>query len=120
MEAAAEGRRSGTFRTGAAMRRFDLQEGSALLDAWLASRFPDASVTYAGATEAEFHRWTVRFGATGAQLRIGVPEHVLKSEPLLSRRMRDLETGGWLSVSGGESRSVMLLAVGVASRLSAS
>jgi len=77
---------------------------------WLRERKPGATVIYQGANEDGIHIWDLEFEAQEHTFRLGIPDDVVEDEALLSERLMELETQGWLDRAGEEKDLWVLVA----------
>lgn len=77
---------------------------------WLAERKPRAEVVYEGENEDGLHVWDLDFPDTEHEFRIGIAGEVVQDEALLSERLMELESQGWLDQAGGDKDIWVLVA----------
>jgi len=79
---------------------------------WLQERKPRARVTYRGTGDEDVHVWDLEFPDAEHTFRLGVPDDVVQDDALLSERLMELETQGWLDQAGEDKDIWVLVAAG--------
>lgn len=79
---------------------------------WLRERKPRAEVSYLGANEDDIHVWDLDFPDSDHTFRLGIPDDVVEDEAILSERLMELETQGWLDQAGEDKDIWVLVAAG--------
>lgn len=67
---------------------------------WLEERKPGAYIAYEGVSEDGLHVWDLDFPESEHELRIGIVADLVDDEALLSERLMELQTQGWLDQTG--------------------
>lgn len=87
---------------------------SEYVTSWLEERKPAARITYLGPNEDDIHIWDLDFEGGEHTCRLGIPEPIVKDDALLSERLMELDTQGWLDQAGEEDIWVLVTAAEVA------
>lgn len=77
---------------------------------WLIEHKPKARIRYLGADDDEIHVWELDVPGSGHEFRLGIPDRVVQDEALLSERLMELETQGWLDQAGEKDLWVLVAA----------
>jgi hypothetical protein len=75
---------------------------------WLQERKPQAQIRYLGPSEDGIHIWDLEFAEAEHTLRLGIPDLLVEDDALLSERIMELETQGWLDQAGEKDLWVLV------------
>jgi hypothetical protein len=81
---------------------------------WIEERKPGARVRYLGPDEDDIHVWDLEFAEAEHTFRLGIPEQLVEDDALLSERLMELETQGWLDQAGEKDLWVLVAPAEVA------
>jgi hypothetical protein len=77
---------------------------------WLEKRIPDSNIDYRGMDAEGLHVWDVDVLGTGHTVKVGIPDEVADDDALLSERLAELDTQGWIDQAGEDKDIWVLLA----------
>ena len=77
---------------------------------WLEEHKPEAAVDYLGPNEDDIHVWDLDFEDSQHTFRLGIPTDVVDDDALLSERLMELESQGWLDRAGEKDVWVLVAA----------
>jgi hypothetical protein len=80
---------------------------------WLEEHKPEADVDYLGPNEDDIHIWDLDFDDSDHTFRLGIPTDVVDDDALLSERLMELESQGWLDRAGEKDIWVLIAAAEV-------